>query len=124
MTKTAMEDAFIRAAFVASIWDPSNPNAKKVMAYCRKHLSPDWTSRAAREIGSIRLRHQWFDAQLNGDRAPNVLAAVRRHYERQHEKTYPAGSVTFKTTSEKPRGYAGDFDQTGQTHSQVCLEAV
>ena len=52
------------------------------------------------------------------------IADVRRHYKQEFRKTYLTMSVTSESGAENPHNHAGDFDQTGQTHTEVCVEAV
>jgi len=99
ITKKRTEDLFVEASWIYHILDNTNQKALRVKQWAQQHLDPQWCVRASHQIRDLDLRHRWLQAkhdQLDPNNSdppslPRVVPAVRRHMEREFEKTYPKG---------------------------------
>ena len=89
-TKKQYEDLFVKSSWIYHVWDRGNRRAKKLLDWARQHLDAQWCVRASHQIRDLDLRKRWMKAKLEGTGLPRIVPAVRRHFEKEFQNTYPS----------------------------------
>jgi len=108
--KYEWEDLFVKTAWITEVWDKSNRHAKRYNKIAMKHLYALWCVRAKHQVSDIDLRKRFFNAKYDGTTLPKIVPAVRRHFEKEFDLSYP-------------KGIPNTMDSITQTqHSYGCFE--
>ena len=108
--KYEWEDLFVKTAWIVEVWDKNNRRAKRYNKIAMKNLDARWCVRAKHQVIDIDLRKRFFKAKYDGATLPKIVPAVRRHFEKEFDSTYP-------------KGVSDTIDSITQTHySRGCFE--
>ena len=89
--KYEWEDLFVKTAWISEVWDKGNRRAKRYNKIAMKNLDARWCVRAKHQVTDIELRKRYFGARYDGATPPKIVPAVKRHFDKEFDSTYPKG---------------------------------